>query len=210
MPARQPELGEPDDHAEGGHRETEATAGVLGDDAGNDRPEEAAGIDAHVEEAEAGIAAGAALRVEAADDRARVRLQHADAHGDDQQARAERRDGRRDAEDQVTDRDEHAAGEDRVALAGQAVGDPAAGQRHQVDAGRVQSIDRRCGAVIQTEAALGHGRDQEQHQQGTHAVIGEAFPHLGHRQHPDATGMSRRRVAGIGDGHGVVVRSRQA
>ena len=76
-------------HAARGERRSPAV--VHGQPARDDRTEERAQVDAHVEDREARVAPTAAFRVQIGDHGADVRLQQSDAADDDDQAAVERR-----------------------------------------------------------------------------------------------------------------------
>ncbi len=171
---------------------------LLAEVAAEQRAGEGAGVDAHVEDREAGVAAVVFGGVELAHHGADVGLQHAGADRHQDQAgeenrhlehAAETRDHRQ-AEGEVAGGEGDAAPEHRVALADQPVGDPAAGQRHQVDGGGIEPVDGPAGGVGKAEAAvlrLGH---QEKQQQGPHAVVAEALPHFREEKRGEAARMS--------------------
>ena len=107
-------------------RESAVPVDLLPEVPADQRRDERAEVDAHVEDREAGVAARVAWRVELADDGADVRLQQAGADDDQQQAqrRRSRASGRH--RDEVPERDHDAAEEHRAPLAEEPVGDPAA------------------------------------------------------------------------------------
>ena len=88
----------------------------------------------------------------------------------------------RNRQQQVAGGDQCSAEHDGTLCADQAVGNPTAGQRRQVNAGVVQAIDRRGSLVIEAEAARRHRGDQEENENRPHAIEGESFPHLGEEQ----------------------------
>ena len=108
-------------------------------------------------------------------------LEHAGA--DHQQAEADEERGvRGDGQRDVAEHDDDAADEDGLALAEEAVGDPAAGQAHQVDRGAVEGVEDAGGRLALAEAALGRRGRDEDHQERAHAVVAEALPHLGEEE----------------------------
>ena len=111
---------------------------------------------------------------------------------DDEQAEIERPGAQRGRQDGIPQRDSDAPDEHRVPRPDQPIRDPPAGQRGEIDARRVQPVDRRGGLVVDAEAALADGGDQEQHQYGAHAVVGEPFPHLGEEQGGEAARMPQK------------------
>src|ERR1043166_3326255 len=68
-------LDQAEDHADAGGGEADVPVDLLSEPAGDERREEGAEVDAHVENGERGVAARVVARVERADDGADVRLQ---------------------------------------------------------------------------------------------------------------------------------------
>ena len=147
--------------------------------AGDHRTQCRTKIDAHVEHGEARIEARATLGIELGDHSAHVRLQKTHAEHDHEETEIEPARSARRGEHRIAESDQRAADEHCLPRADQPVCDPASRQRGEVYPGGIESIDRRRGLVVDAESARGHGADQEQQQHGAHAVIGEAFPHLG-------------------------------
>ena len=162
------------------------------------RTEQRAQVDAHIENGITRIPAGSALWVQFADDGADIRFQQAGAQHHQHQADVESGDCR-DGQGKVAEHDDDAAIPDGILGADHAVGDPAPRQRSQVHGCRVQPVNRGSGHVIHAQAAFSDRCGHEQHQQGPHAVIAEAFPHLGEEQGAKTGRMDFHRVS-IGTG----------
>ena len=78
--------------------------------------------------------------------------------------------------------DDAAADEHGAALPQEAVGDPPAGERGEIDESRVPAVDRSGRLDAERGATLRHGRREVQDEQGAHAVVAEALPHLGEEE----------------------------
>ncbi len=179
------------------HEEARGSEAGAGTDellrlARDDRPERRTDVDAHVEHGESRVEPGAALGVEFGHHGAHVRFQETDAQDDDEQAEIERPGAQRGRQDRITQCNSDAPDEHRVPRADQPIRDPPAGQRGEINARRVQPVDRHGGLVVDAEAALADGGDQEQNQDGAHAVVGEPFPHLGEEQGGEAARMPQK------------------
>ena len=162
--------GELDDHreqhADAGREEadTPAVGRVLAERRADERREEGAGVDAHVEDRECAVTARIALRIEVADHRRDVRLEEPVAQDQEQEAdvEARRRVGEFDAERAERERARHAeeierrrerelsgshheaADDHGLALAEEVVGEPAAKDGCQVDEPRVPPVQLEC------------------------------------------------------------------
>ena len=179
--AGQAVLDQPAHHSDAGSREAPvpAEAGALAERSADERAQQRADVDTHVEDAEAAIAPRIVRRIQFADHRADVRLQEAGS-GDDEQKADEKGFCRRDCEHEVAAHDDGAADEDRPLCPEQAIGDPATGQGREVDERRIDAIDRRGRLIVEAHTAAVHDLvGHEQDQQRPHAVVAEAFPHLG-------------------------------
>ena len=175
---------------------------ALDQEARDDRRGERADVDAHVEDGVAGGATDVLLAVELTDHRADVGLEQAGAEDDQAEAEVEGGVGR-DREADVAAHDQRAAEEHRLALAQEPVGDPAAGQAHQVDQRHVDADDGRPVRVAPPDAALLDRRGQEQDQERAHPVVREALPHLGEEQGRQAARMAEEgRVLRLGRARG--------
>jgi len=128
MTFRELELHQAEHHADRRQCETCAVAERRRSDRHEERAEYRAEVDAHVEDREAGIAARAPFRVQLRDQRADVRLEHADAEHDHQQPDEEQArvaGGQR----AVAEHDQHAAPDHRALLPDQPIRDPPAHRR---------------------------------------------------------------------------------
>ena len=147
-------LNDAERHEEAGGGEAGARTDELLRLARDDRPERRADVDAHVEHGESGVEPGAAFGVEFRDHGAHVRLQQTHAEDDDEQAEIERPGLSEVARMALPERDADAPDEYGAPRADQPVGDPAAGERCEIDARGVKAVDRRGGLVVDAEAAL--------------------------------------------------------
>ena len=203
--ARPHELGETYRHAERWNCETPAPAVAVREPADDQRPDERAEVDAHVEHRETGIAPGAAFRVERRHHGAGVRLQQPDADRDDEESQEE--DVRApERQHEVAAGDQHPARHDRALRAEKAVGDPPAEEAEEIGAADVHAVDRARGLVVEAEPALGNGGHHEQNEHAAHPVVGEALPHLGEeecresaRLPEEGPGWRGGRGGGVGD-----------
>jgi hypothetical protein len=100
---------------------------LLAEEAADERRQERAQVDPHVEDREARVATRIVLRVEAADHGAHVRLQQPGPDHDHDQP-AEHRRHRRDRGEQMPKSDDQAPDQDGAAVPEDLVGQPAAGQ----------------------------------------------------------------------------------
>ncbi len=161
---------------------------LLRQDLGEDRRQEGAHVDAHVEDGEAAVAARVGGAVELADHGRDVRLEHAVADDDGGQAELE--------DALVGNRNHEQAGgheagadQDRALVADDAVGDVAAEQGagvHQREVGTVGQVGEGLAGGV---AAVELGDDVE-HQGPANAVEREALPEFGHEQHPQRARVS--------------------
>ncbi len=176
-------------HADTGQREAQVPAHLLADGPDDQRGHEGTEVDAHVEDGEAAVAARVVRPVvQVADHRGDVGLQQAGADGDQAEAHEERGRGRH-GQQEVAGHDDAAADGHRLARAPEAVGEPAARQGEQVEHRVVDAVDRGADGGGVPEPAVGGAGDQVEHQQGTHSVEAEAFPHLGHEERGKAPGV---------------------
>ncbi len=188
-----------DQHSETGDAKAPVPAHALAQVAGKERGEEGAGVDPHVEDGEAGVATGAAFGIQIADERRHVRLEQPGPDHDQDEAEEEgrlREDGRqRDAD--VPGGDEQAAVPNRALQAEPSIGDPAAGERREVHAGRVDADDRRCLRALEAEAAVGERGGHEEDEEGADPVVREALPHLGGEERRESARLPEE--AAVGD-----------
>ena len=158
---------------------------LLAERGTNERRDECAEVDAHVEDREAGIAARIVARVERADDRGDVRFQQPGADDDQTEAEIERGDAR----------ESHAAGDDDSAdehgapVSEVAIGNEAAWDAHQIDEHCVEAIDLSGVFFTEAEAGLRDRADHVEEKQRAHPVIAEALPHFGEEAGEESAGM---------------------
>ncbi len=195
--ARQPELQQAQRHADRRGQEADAPAVAQRQPARDQRADEGTEVDAHVEDGEPGVAPRAAFRVQLGHQRRDVRLQQPDAQDDDRQSREKQLRRARQGQHQVAEGHQRAACQHRALGADQPVRDPAAGQRGHEHGGRVQAVDGGRGLVVQSVAAVGHGVDQEQHEQRAHAVEREALPHLREEERGERRRVAEEAAAGL-------------
>ena len=162
---------------------------ALREPADDERGGEGAEVDAHVEEREAGVAPGVAVRVEPADERADARLEQACAERDQDQAGVERRDGI-EREGVVSGGDDESADEHRAPRPDEVIREVASEDAYHVARHGVVAIDLRREFLVHAHPAHRQGGDHEQQQDRPHAVVGEPFPHLGVEQHAQAAGVA--------------------
>ena len=146
--------------------------------AGQQRSEERADVDAHVEDREACVATIVVLVVQATDHRGGVRLEPAAAECDQHQTDADAPQAGEDRERDVPAHDHDGAVEQGAFGADQPVRDPRADDRREVDRAAVCADDARGGRPRQCR---GHRRRrvvQVIDQDALHAVEGEPLPHL--------------------------------
>ena len=145
-------LGQAERHADrrGAEAVVEPDAGLQ--QAGDQRADEGAEVDAEIEQREAAVGAGVALLVERAEQRRRVGLQRAGAQRDEHQADADAGQAGQDRQRDVAEHDHHAAVEHGAFHAEQPVGDPAAEHRRQVHQPAVGADDAGGGALRQLRA----------------------------------------------------------
>ena len=187
--ARKQELREPQRHRNGGTGKSRPPAVPLREPGRRQRADQRSDVDAHVEESEACVTRGTAVRIQLRHHRADVRLQQADAEHDHQATEVEERGACRDRQQRVADEDQRGSPHDCTLSTEQAVGEPAAGQGHQVRRRGVEAVDRGGLAIVEPEAAGRDGIDQEQDQDPAHPVIGEALPHLRHEERGESPRM---------------------
>src|SRR5207253_7754560 len=137
------ELRDAEDHPEAGHGESEVPAepridslaleetekdGALREESADERRDHRADVDAHVEDGEPGVATRIVLGVQSTHHGADVRFEATDADDDEREAEIQECRGRH-GQREVAGRDDAAAEQYRLALAEEAVGDPASRQR---------------------------------------------------------------------------------
>ena len=129
-------LRQPERHADGRGQEPGVEAPLLLEQSGQQRADERADVDAHVEQREPGVAASVVLVVERADQRARVGLHSARAEGDQHQPDTDTEQSGQQRERDVAEHDGGRGVEERPLRAEHAVGQPRrrgswTGRRHR-------------------------------------------------------------------------------
>ena len=160
--------------------------------AGDQGSQESADIDSDVEHGKSGIEPCAALGIEVRNDGAGIGLQQPHAEHDHDQADIKSPRARGHGQQRIAEGDGHAAREHGALRTDQPVRDPAAGQRCEIDPRGIQPVDRRGRLVVDAEAAVRDRGDQEKHQHGAHAVVGEPLPHFREEQRGEATRMPEK------------------
>ena len=181
-------LHEAERHADAGAREADVPVDPLREVAGDERPDERAEVDPHVEDREAGVAARVAWRVEGSDERADVRLEQSGAEHDQREADVEERqclEGQR----------EMAGGDDDAAEQRAPVCPSSRSATSRPGSRRPRRCRCRCrrssrARVGEAEPAGRHRRDHVEDEERAHAVIAEALPHLGEEQRGEAARMA--------------------
>ena len=204
---------QPDQHADTSGGEAVVPTEDLPQGSADERREDRAEVDAHVEDAEGAVAAGVVVGVEATDLRGDVRLEAAVAEHQAEQRQEEQRLRRH---QEVPDRHQQRAEDHRATLADHTVRQHPTEERREVDEGDVEThhlgaerLERdtavRVGVGERSEEGLERaldgvepehfspdvGLDEQvlhhvEHQQGLHAVEAEALPHLGQEQEGEA------------------------
>jgi hypothetical protein len=164
-------------HSDAGCAEAKMPVHGFAQVAADDRPQQRAEVDPHIEDREAGVAPRAAFWIELPDHGADVGLQQSRSHHDQDEPGVKRM-VRGNRQREVAGGDHTAAPENRPAQAEQAIGDPSTRKRRQIHACCVESVDRRCRHVVESHPpgrdAIGH----EEHENAPHAVVAEPLPHL--------------------------------
>src|SRR5581483_1483357 len=173
------------------NREAQPPVDLLAHQPADQGRNQRADVDSHIEDGKAGIAPRVAGTVKLADDHAYIRLQQSGA--DHQQAKPGVEDhyaGGGQAE--VAGRDKDAAVKYGAALAGNAVGHPAAAQADQVDHGRIEAVNRARLRYGEAETAGGRGGGHEENEERARAVIAVALPHLREKQRGQTARMPEK------------------
>ncbi len=66
----------------------------------------------------------------------------------------------------------------------------------EIRAGDVETVDRVAGLVVDAETTAFDGADEEQHEDGPHAVVGESLPHLGEEERGESARMAEQLSSG--------------
>ena len=194
--AAKPEPQQAEQHADAGGDEDDLVGRQLGaaaehalsQPAGQDRRDEGAEVDAHVEDREARIATRVAGGVELAHHGRDDRLEQSVAHDDRGEAQLEHGLAGRHDQEQARGH-EGCADQDGSLVADQLVGDVAAEDGRGIDQGQVGAVQLAGRGLTLGVAAVELGHDV-QHQRPAHAVEGEALPELRHEEHPQGAWMS--------------------
>src|SRR6266480_5913392 len=143
-------LNEAGGHADARTCEADVPVDPLRQIAGDERTEQRAEINPHVEDGEPRVAPRIARRVERADERAHVRLQQSGTEDDEDEAGIEEW-KRPEREREVAQRDDDAADQDAAILPEPPVGDDAAEDRRAPRGARVEAVDVSGGGVAESE-----------------------------------------------------------
>ena len=176
---------------------------ALRQSAGDQRTDEGAEIDPHVEDGKACIPPRILRAIERAEHGRRVRLQKAGAEHDEGQTGVEKRQGL-ERQREVAEGDDDAADENTAIRAEQPVGHEPAANRGGPDAPRVRPIHGARMGDVEAQSAGGRGRSHVEDEEGAHPVIAEALPHFCEEQRGQSTRMSEERVvvgAYVGSGN---------
>ena len=182
--AAHPEGQGAEDHAEASQSESIMGAVDVAHLRTDRRGQQGPDIDADVEDGEAGVAAGVVIGVELADNRGDVGLEVAIAHDDGAHAHVEPGVGSPENQE-FPDAHQDAAQHHRIAVAQKPVGNAAAQHRSGVHQGGVGSVNAEGLGIAHRE-----GLDEVEGEEGAHAVVAEALPHLGKEERVQATRMA--------------------
>ena len=175
------------EHSQGGQPEAVVPAIGLADVAAQQGRHGRPQVDPHVEDGEARVPLGAALRIERTHHGRDVGLEKSIAHDQQGQGQEEGQVAFR-RHHQVAGSHQQATQNDGPPGAQQPVGQHAAKERGHVDQRRVGAIDGIGIPVAVSQEALEHVEQQ----QGAHPVEGKALPHLGKEQGEQARRMSKQ------------------
>ena len=193
-------LDQADGHADGGEAEAPVEALHVPQQAGEQRAEQGADVDAHVEDGETGVAARVLAGVQLAEDDRRRGLQAAGAQGHEDQADGQAGDAGQHRQRNVAQHDQDRRVEQRLLGTQEAVGDPRADQGGHVDQAAVRADEGGGDAAVHAQSAVGDGVVHVEDQDALHAVEAEALPHLHAEQVGQAPGLAEERslLAGAG------------
>ena len=189
-------LRQADRHAECRGGEAPVEAGLLLQQPGQQRAEQGADVDAHVEQREARIAARVVLVVERADQRRGVGLDTPGAEGDQHQAEPDAGEVGHDREGDVARHHADRGVEEGALGTDQPVGEPGTEDGGEVDRTAVGPDDAGRDGLVDAEAALGGGVVEVDEQDALHAVEAEPLPQLHPEQVRQHTGLAEE--AGVG------------
>jgi hypothetical protein len=182
-------LDDAEGHADACGPEAPVPADLLAERAAHDGPDQRAQVDPHVEDREPRVAPLVVRCVELADDGADVRLEEPGAQDDEAETGIEER---KPVEEHavVAEGDQDPSPQHRLALPQQAIGDPAARDRREVDGGRVHPVDGGGLVGREGETALRQRRRHEEDEERAHPVVAGALPGLGEREGREAARMA--------------------
>jgi hypothetical protein len=146
--------------------------------AGDQRADERAEVDAQIEQGEAAVTARVILLIEGAEKRRRVGLQRAGAERDEPQADADAGQTGNQRERDVTAHHHHAAVEDGAFHAEKPIRDPAAQHCGEVNEPAVGADNASRGGLRHFESAVGEGVVEVVAEDREHPVEREPLPHL--------------------------------
>ncbi len=165
-------------HADGGRAEAPVEPLAFLQPAGDQRADQPACVDAHVEDGEAGVAAFVLLSVQAAHQRGGVGLEPAGADAHQHQAGDEAGNARQERQRNVACHDQDGRAEQDPFRTEEPVSQPGAKNGGEVDSAAV-GAHQPCGqALLDFEAALRSGEVHVVEEDALHAVEGEALPHF--------------------------------
>ena len=165
-------------HADGGGAEAPVEALAFLQPAGDQRADQRAGVDAHVEDGESGVAAFVLLPVEASHQGGGVGLQAAGADADKHQAGDQAGNARHEGEADVAGHDQDGGAEQHLFGTEEPVREPGTQDGGEVDAAAVGADEAGGQGLVDPQAALSGREVHVVEQDALHAVEGEALPHL--------------------------------
>ncbi len=197
MTAARDVLDQPEGHADRGGREAPVPALVVAEPAGDQRAREGADVDRHVVERETGVPAFVVGAVELADHGGHVGLEQAGPGADEAEAAPGHRGGGH-RHRVVPAGDEDAAPEHRAVRAEDAVGEPAARDRDEIDQ-RSVGCRHGCGrSGRHAHAAVRDGIREVEDEDGLHAEEREPLPDLEPGEREQAPGLAEEGVVVLG------------
>ena len=167
-----------DRHAHRCSAEADVEAVACLQPAGDQRANEAAQVDAHVEDGEAGVAALVLLAIQAAHQGGGVRFQAAGANTYQHQACDQAWNARQEGQCDVARHDHDGRTEEDLFGAEETVGEPGAEDRRQVNATTVRAHQTSGEPLVNGKSALLGGEVHVVEQDSLHAVEGESLPHF--------------------------------
>ena len=177
-------------HTDGCRDESDVVPVVVLEQTGDERSDEGADVDRHVEVQEALVTTRIAIVIEATDDRRQIRLDETGTDGDADKADP-RRHHLRYRQDDVTGHDDETAPQGGDPRPENPVGEDTAGNRHEQHRSAIGGHHHLTGIDRQPEAAICQGVGDEVNEDGPHPEPGEPLPHF-HLEHPRQTaGMTK-------------------